>query len=295
MKKITPFLWFDNNAEEAINFYKEVFKNSEIINLINYPAETPNGLGGKVMMSEFRLVNQEFKAFDAGPHFKFNPAVSFTFQTKSVEDLDNYWKQLSEGGKILMEYQKYDFSEKYGWLEDKFGLSWQLTLGEEDEKITPSFLFFKENFGRGMEALEFYTSVFDNSKIGATFKYPDERKGVKDALMYSEFTVEGQDFNLMESDFDHDYVLNEAISFFVDCKDQEEVDYYWEKFTKDGGQESMCGWLKDKFGVSWQIIPRALGEMLGDSDREKAGRALEAMLKMKKIVVEDLKKAYEGK
>ena len=98
----------------------------------------------------------------------------------------------------------------------------------------------------------------------------------------------------MDSAHEHDFTFNEAISFMVECKTQEEIDYYWEKLTADGGQESMCGWLKDKFGVSWQVSPTVLGEMLRDPDKEKAERVTNAFLKMKKFDIGELKKAYEG-
>ncbi len=155
------------------------------------------------------------------------------------------------------------------------------------QKITP-FLWF-DNQAR--EAAKFYTSVFKESKMKTPVTtYGDTPSGTVDIITIELF---GQDFTLMSAG--PQFKFNEAISFVIDCENQEEVDYYWEKLTADGGKESQCGWLKDKFGVSWQVVPRALNELMGDKDPGKAGRVMQAMLKMKKIELKKLEEAYEGK
>jgi predicted 3-demethylubiquinone-9 3-methyltransferase (glyoxalase superfamily) len=150
------------------------------------------------------------------------------------------------------------------------------------KKITP-FLWFDT---QAEEAMQFYISIFKNSKVLGVTRGPDGR-----AFSVS-FELEGQEF--MAINAGPMFKLNEAFSIFVDCKDQGEVDELWAKLTADGGEESMCGWLKDKFGLSWQIIPAALGEMLGDQDPVKAGRARDAMLKMHKIEIQTMRRAFEG-
>jgi len=161
------------------------------------------------------------------------------------------------------------------------------------QKITP-FLWFDTN---AEEAAKLYVSLFKNSKIGATARY--DEAGAKasgqpaGSVMTIEFELEGQRFVGLNGG--PAFKFTEAVSFAVDCQDQAEVDYFWEKLTADGGQESVCGWLKDKFGVSWQIVPTALGEMMSDPDPAKAQRVMQAMLGMKKIDIAGLKKAYEGK
>ena len=150
------------------------------------------------------------------------------------------------------------------------------------QKITP-FLWFDT---QAEEAMNFYTSIFKNSKVLSVTPGPNGR------AMSVNFELEGQEFIGLNAG--PQFKFNESISFFVNCKTQEEVDELWEKLTADGGEESMCGWLKDKYGLSWQIIPTALGEMLGDPDPEKAGRAMQAMLKMQKIDIQVLKDAYDG-
>jgi predicted 3-demethylubiquinone-9 3-methyltransferase (glyoxalase superfamily) len=150
------------------------------------------------------------------------------------------------------------------------------------KKITP-FLWFDT---QAEEAMNLYTSVFKNSKVLGTSRGPDGK------AQSVNFELEGQEFTGFNAG--PEFKFNESISFFVDCKDQAEVDYYWDRLTADGGEESQCGWLKDKFGLSWQIVPSALGQYLGDADPVKAQRVLQAMLKMRKIDIAGLEQAYEG-
>lgn len=288
MQKITPHLWFDREAKEAAEFYCSLLPDSKITNITvinNIPS-------GDCDVVSFELAGQNFVAISAGPMFKFNPSISFFVITKDEKEIDNLWKKFSDGGKVLMELNKYDWSKKYGWVEDRFGLSWQIILAEGDikQEIFPSLLFVDKAFGKAGEAINYYTSVFKNAKIESVYKFPDD----ENAVMYSDFTLDGNLFAAMDGPGEHGFQFNEAVSFIVDCKDQTEVDYFWNKFTSDGGQESMCGWLKDKFGVSWQITPKILVDMLNDKDAAKAKRAMLAMLQMKKIIISDLEKAYNS-
>jgi len=150
------------------------------------------------------------------------------------------------------------------------------------KKITP-FLWFDT---QAEEAMNFYVSIFKNSKVGGVSRGPDGR-----AFTVS-FELDGQEF--MGLNAGPEFKFNEAVSMYVDCEDQAEVDYFWNKLTADGGEESMCGWLKDKYDLSWQIIPKQLGELMGDPDPEKSQRVMQAMLKMQKIIVADLQKAHDG-
>jgi len=151
------------------------------------------------------------------------------------------------------------------------------------KKITP-FLWFDT---QAEDAMNFYMSVFKNSKAGEISRGPDGK------AFTVNFQLDGQDFIALNAG--PLFKFNESISMFVSCEDQAEVDYFWNKFISGGGEATQCGWLNDKFGVSWQIIPRQLGELMGDPDPEKSQRVMQAMLKMQKIVVADLQKAYEGK
>ena len=154
------------------------------------------------------------------------------------------------------------------------------------QKITP-FLWFD---GKAEEAMNFYSSIFKNSKIGRITRYGDAGPGPKGAVMSATFQLDGQEFMALNGG--PQFKFTEAISFFVNCETQEEVDELWEKLS-EGGQKSRCGWLKDKYGLSWQIIPSALGEMLGDKDPEKSQRVMKAMLQMDKIDIKGLEQAYK--
>src|SRR3990172_2272493 len=153
------------------------------------------------------------------------------------------------------------------------------------KKITP-FLWFKDN---AEEAINFYTSIFKNSKVHQVSRYPDAGPGSPGAFMTGTIELEGQEFMVLNGG--PAYSFTPAISFFVDCKSQEEVDYYWNRLL-EGGKPDQCGWLTDKFGLSWQIVPTRLGELLNDPDPAKAGRVMQAMLKMVKLDVAELEHAY---
>jgi predicted 3-demethylubiquinone-9 3-methyltransferase (glyoxalase superfamily) len=156
------------------------------------------------------------------------------------------------------------------------------------QKIT-TFLTFD---GQAEEAVRFYTSVFEGSRILSERRYGPAGPGPEGSLMTASFEVAGQEFMALNGG--PSFEFSQGISLFVDCETQDEVDELWEKLTADGGQPGPCGWLTDRFGVSWQIVPRALGELLGDEDPEKANRVMEAMLGMQKIEVDGLRRAYEG-
>jgi predicted 3-demethylubiquinone-9 3-methyltransferase (glyoxalase superfamily) len=243
-------------------------------------------------------------AISAGPLFKFNPSVSFfvNFDPSRDKDarnnLDTLWERLSESGTALMPLDKYPFSEHYGWMQDKYGPSWQLILsdpeGEERPLLVASLMFVGDVAGRAEEAIDFYLSVFKNSKIGAIARYgPEQEPHPEGTVMFADFMLEGQWFAAMDSAYEHNFAFNEAISFLVDCDSQEEIDTYWERLSAVPEAEQ-CGWLKDKFGVSWQISSAALRKMLTKGTREQVDRLTQAFLPMKKLDVAELQKAYEG-
>ena len=292
MSKITPFLWFDNQAEEATNFYVSLFKHSEVHEINRYGEGAPLA-EGTVMTTSFRLAGQEFTALNGGPLYNFTPAVSFFVGCETEDEVDAVWSALVEGGSVLMPFDKYPFSEKYGWLNDRFGLSWQVMLSGEPQSITPFLTFVGDQNGHAEEAVDFYTSLFPNSHVGSIDRYGPGHDEPEDAVVHATFTLDGQPFVAMESSLDHKFSFNEAISFSISCGSQEEVDTLWERLTADGGEPGPCAWLKDKFGVSWQVVPTALMEMLGDEDPEKSGRVMQAMMQMGKIDIAELRRAYD--
>lgn len=301
MRKITPFLWFNDQAEEAAKFYAEVFSDSKIGNVARYDEAAAAVSGkpeGSAMTVSFRLEGQDFVGLNGGPLFTFNPSISFYVQCETEDEVDSLWRKLSQGGATLMDLGKYDWSEKYGWIADKYGVSWQVSLGrlsDVGQKITPVLLFVGKQHGKAEKALNLYTSVFKESDVDGILRYGAEDGSEKEGTVkHAQFSLAGNKFMVMDGGLNHQFSFNESISFMVHCGTQEEVDYYWAKLTADGGQESMCGWLKDRFGVSWQIIPEVLPRLLGDPDRVKAARAMGAMLQMKKINIKNLEQAYGG-
>jgi predicted 3-demethylubiquinone-9 3-methyltransferase (glyoxalase superfamily) len=298
---ITPNLWFDRQAEEAARLYSSAFENSRIgrVTRAGKAGFEITGLTeGTTLSVEFYIEGQQFIAINGGPIFKFNPTISFLVACKTQDEVDFIWKILSEGGSVLMELGKYPHSERYGWTQDKWGLSWQVMyMGNIDytQKITPTLMFAGEQYGKAESAINFYASVFNTSGIGGIMRYSQGMQPDKvGTIQHADFILEGQGFAAMDSARVHDVSFSEAISLMVECSTQNEIDYYWNKLTADGGQESMCGWLKDRFGVSWQVVPKLLGEMLGNPDTEKVKRVTQAFLKMKKLDIVELKKAYQG-
>lgn len=301
MQKIVPHLWFDTQAKEAAEFYISVFPNSKITST----AQLHNTPSGDTDIVSFELMGFAFQAISAGPLFKFNPSISFMVNFDPAQDpdaitrIDEIWDKLIAGGKALMPIDNYGFSPRFGWVEDKYGVTWQLILtdpaGEPRPMIMPSLLFVNDVAGKAKEAQEFYLSVFKNAENGMTALYPSGMEPNKEGdVMFSDFKLENQWFTIADSRLNHDYNFNEAISLIVNCEDQDEIDYYWEKLSADPASEQ-CGWLKDKYGVAWQITPREMEEMLANGTQEQVDRVTQAFLPMKKLDIAKIKAAYEGK
>lgn len=298
IQKIRPCLWFSNEAGEAAAFYTSLFNESGI-GRISYYGDAEQDVHhmepGTVLSVDFQLEDFQFTALNAGPHFKFTPAISFFINCETEEEIDRLWASLSAGGIALMPLDKYPFSEKYGWIQDQYGLSWQLNLCHGNAKIVPSLLFVGQQNGQAEEAIHFYTSVFDNSSVGELSRYKEGEGGTPGTLNYAAFNLNGQQFAAMDSSLAHDFGFTEAISLMIECQTQNEVDYFWDKLSAGGDLNAQqCGWLKDKYGVSWQVVPSMMAEMIGDPDVKKSGRVMEAMMQMKKLDIAELRRAYES-
>jgi predicted 3-demethylubiquinone-9 3-methyltransferase (glyoxalase superfamily) len=300
-QKITPHLWFDNNATEATEFYVAAFDDSRITST-GVIRDTPSG---DCDIVSFELSGQPCMAISAGPLFKFNPSVSLMINFDPAKDtaarahLDALWDQLSDGGTVLMPLDAYPFSQRYGWLQDKYGVSWQLILtnpdGDVRPAIMPALMFTRGVAGRAAEAIDFYCSVFNDSKRGATVRYPRGMEPKQEGtVMSADFFIDNTWLAAMDSAGDHDFTFNEAISLLIPCDSQADIDYYWGKLSADP-QAEQCGWLKDKFGLSWQVWPTAMGEMLGQGTPEQLARVTKAFLPMKKFDLAALEQAFEGR
>ena len=300
-QRITPHLWFDKEAKEAAEFYCSIFPKSKITNLTELH-DTPSG---DTDILSFELGGQPFMAISAGPLFKFNPSVSFilnfdpSMDQNAREHLDTTWERLSEGGEEMMPLQEYPFSQRFGWFADKYGLTWQLILTDPETEprpfITPALMFAgKKKAGLAEEAVKFYLSVFKDSKMGTLLRHPVGSENDKEGtVQFAVFMIEGTWLGVMDSGYEHGFDFNEAISFMVPCENQKEIDYYWEKLSAVPEAEQ-CGWLKDMFGVSWQVVPTRMDEMMASGTKEQIDRVTQAFLPMKKFIIADLEKAFKG-
>lgn len=295
-QNIIPSLWYAGNAQEAVDFYVSAFSDGKIIETATYPeeglADFQKDLAGKVLTIDFSLHDFRFIAVNAGPDFTPNPSISLMFNfdpatdPQAREHLDELWQKLAEGGKALMPLGEYPFSPHYGWIQDRFGISWQLMLTNPDGQprpfIIPSLMFTQEQTNHAEEAIRFYVSVFKDGLPGTMNPYPEDSGPAKaGSLMFGDFSLAGQWFAAMDGGgADHAFKFNEGISLMIMCDTQEEIDYYWDKLSAVPEAEQ-CGWLKDRFGVSWQVTPRNMGELM------QRPQAFEHMMEMKKLVIAD--------
>lgn len=293
INKIMVHLWFDKEAANAGAFYLDIFENSSLLSKSIIPG-TPSG---DVVSLTLEIEDINLMLISAGPYFKVNPSISFMISCADQDETRKYWEALSEGGQALMPLDKYDFSELYGWVEDKFGVSWQIMyVGNEpiNAKIRPALMFVGENCGHAEEAIEYYTKVFRNAEVKSISRYGEGfPPNTAEMLNFAEFMLEGQSFSIIDSAYDHEFEFNEGVSLMINCDSQEEIDYYWDKLSADPESEQ-CGWIKDKYGVSWQITPTVMNDMMNDEDPEVLARVTESFLKMKKFDLAELKRAYNG-
>ncbi len=293
MSKIIPHLWYDTQAIQAANFYVSLFENSKIDG-VTVIKDTPSGDCDFVY---FTLAGQAFSAISAGPYFKLNPSISLTVAFDNEKELRNIWDKLSEGGQPLMPLDAYPFCPLYGWIQDRFGLSWQLMLlrpGDITQKITISFLFSQSHNGQSEEAARYYMDTFTHSEMHMIQYYqPGEVKAKQAKVKYLNFNINGQQFSAMDHGYEADFDFNEAFSLMVLCKDQAEIDYFWEKLSHVPEAEQ-CGWCKDRFGVSWQVVSDDWDHVLFHGSEDEKKRVTDAFLDMKKFDLAQLERARRG-
>ena len=293
MERIVPHLWFNDNAKEAVNFYRTLFDDSKMM-LEQKLDGTPSGENAAYY--EFTLAGQLFGALNGGPHFTFYPAISISVNCETIEETEVLWQKLIEGGRALMPLQEYTFSKLYGWVEDKYGLSWQViyTEGfEYEQKITMQLMFSGHMTGKAKEAIKYYTDLFKDGVIGDIHQYEEGQAVQEDAkISHANFSILDTEILASDNGTQTDYTFNEAISLMVLCVTQAEIDYYWEKLSADPEAEQ-CGWLKDKFGVSWQIVPANMNELMSRGTQAQIDAVTQEFLKMKKLDKNHLERAWE--
>jgi predicted 3-demethylubiquinone-9 3-methyltransferase (glyoxalase superfamily) len=299
LQKITPFLWFDDRAEEAADLYISLFDESGKKQVTRYDESGAQASGrpaGSIMTVGFELEGMAFTAMNGGPVFKINHSVSMYVECRTKGEIQTLWSGLSEGGEVLMALGSYPFSESYGWVQDRFGLSWQLILNKGVKRISPCLMFAGPQQNLASDAIEYYISIFPESRILMNERYKQGETKTEATVVHAEILLAGQKFIFMDSAVPQENVeFNEGFSLVVNSVNQEEVDYFWKRLG-EGGDESaqQCGWLRDRFGFSWQVVPETLARLLSLPDPEKSGRVMAAMLRMKKIDIGLLEAAAEG-
>lgn len=271
-QKITPCFWFNGNALEAAEMYGSIFPDTRIV-------------GQSPFVVEINMSGHNFILLNGGPRHQPNASVSLYYISESEIEFSRIWDSLSQGGHVLIPVENRPGIEKYGWVNDKFGVSWQLALGNmsgKEQKIKSCFSFSGKRYGSALAAMKYYTSIFTSSAIDE-IQYESDKT---DIVSHAHFTLAGQKFIAMDVNLQAEF--NEGVSHTINCSTQDEIDHYWHHLTSEGF-EDMCGWVKDKYGVSWQVIPDILGTIM--QDPERAGKAAEAFMKMRKLNIQEIEQA----
>lgn len=297
MQKIVPNLWFQGNAKEGVEFYEHALPNTRLTDSSNYPSEGlldfQKDFAGELLSAVLDIDGYQVVLINAGTEFKPNPAISFllnfdpSLDQNAKATLQGVWDRLSQGGTILMPLDEYPFSKYYGWVQDRYGVSWQLMLtnpeGEPRPFVTPALMFGGQAQNRAMEAVNYYIATFSDSGLGNVVPYEHpSAPATSGSVMYSDFTLQGQWFSAMDSGVEQDFSFTPGVSLMVNCKDQEEIDRLWETLSVVPEAEQ-CGWCMDQFGMSWQIAPVDIEDLM------KQPGAFERMLQMKKLDIAELR------
>lgn len=266
---ITPAISCDGTADEAARFYADVFREGSVV-------EQVPGLAATVSIHGFRL-----SLINGGDQYAPNPSIScilnfdpllFGSEEQARTYLDELYERLSAGG-VLMELGEYPFSQRYAWVRDRFGMTWQLMLtdpaGEPRPFILPSFMFGGTNHANAEEATETWIALFDDSRRGVLYRYEEGGPMAAGTVMFTDFTLRGTWMSARDSGASHDLTFTPGVSMIVSCRDQEEIDRYWTRLSAVP-EAGRCGWCVDRWGVSWQVVPHNIAELMADAaTREK--------------------------
>lgn len=293
--ELVPCLWFDAQAEEAAAFYTRLFPEGRVNAVSRYPGAGDNPSGrppGSVLTVEFTIAGRRFTALNGGPIFVPNPTLSFFVEVESPEQATRLFNVLSDGGEALMPLASYPWSPRYGWVKDRFGISWQVMAGRSTGplRLVPCLMFSGAQAGRAADAVQRYTAVFPDSRVESVERYA-EGEGPVAMVKHARFTLAGQPFVATDSHLTANLAFNEALSLQVMCEDQAEIDRYWEALS-EGGSKGPCGWLKDAWGFSWQVAPERVVAWLTGPDVAARERVFAALLKMTKLDLATLERAF---
>ena len=249
INSIYPCFWFEKNAQEAAKWYCSLFEDGEI-------------LQSNKIATTFKIGHTKIMFLNGGPIYKINSAISLFTYCGGEEKIDALYHSLSTDGKVLMPLDKYAWTSKYAWVEDQFGINWQLDMEDirSDQKIVPALMFTNKRNHLVKQAMDFYTSVFPISRILMEMPFPDNSGMPEKSVQFAQVKISEYVVNIMSGGpVKHEFDFSEGVSLVVSCKNQAEKDHYWKKLGIEGSY-SQNGWLKDRFGVSWQIVLEILSK-----------------------------------
>lgn len=296
MQRIVPHLWYDGAAEEAAALYASLIPDSALGAVTCYGKggfEQHGQPEGSAMTQEATLGGTRIVALNGGPMFRFTPAISLFVTLPDRADVDRAWEGLIDGGSALMPLDAYPWAPRYGWVADRWGLTWQIMQGDPEKSgrmVAPALMFVGPQAGKAEAAMTDYMALFPGSSVDGVLRHDGTGADAAGTVMHAQFRLSGEAFMAMDSAGPHDFGFTEAVSLLALCADQAEIDRLWTALSAVPEAEA-CGWLKDRYGVSWQVTPDGMGRILSGDDPARAERAMQAFMGMKKIDIAALEAA----
>lgn len=292
MVQFIPHLWFQASLKEVLALYQRAFPETQLL----YENTLDGTPSGTVSMAGLILANLELRFLASPAPFQLNPSFSLLVACQGTTEVDHLTQLLGEDGQVLMPLGSYPFSPRYSWVVDRFGLSWQVmdfSGRETSQRLIPTLMYTSQAAGHCEEAIRHYVHLAGSS-ISHVDRYgllaePNRPMDIR----HLGFQLGDMVMAAMDSSAPHDFTFSEAASLIVEVDSQKELDYWWDNLSSDPEAER-CGWLKDAYGVSWQIVPRRLGQLMGSPDEEARSRVRDAFLAMKKFNIAELEKAALG-
>lgn len=288
MQRIVPSIWCRGTADQAAAFYQAVFPGTETVQSTTYPSQDlpdfQREMAGQTLTHELSVNGYRMVLINAGEEFQPTPALSFFVHITDRAELTDVWHKLLDGGTALMDLGEYDFSSYYGWVADRFGVNWQLMLADPEYPrpyIVPNLMFSGPVQNQAAAAVDSYVDLFPDAKLGTRVTYPEGQGPVtEESVVFSDFTLYSEPLSAMDSGVEQPFTFSEGVSLMVNARDQAEIDHLWEALSAVPEAEA-CGWCKDAYGVSWQIVPENMDELMARDG------AYEKLLGMKKLRISE--------
>jgi predicted 3-demethylubiquinone-9 3-methyltransferase (glyoxalase superfamily) len=297
--RIVPCIWLDDQAEAAASFYASAFPDGRVDAVARYPraGENPGNMPpGSVLTVDVTVAGQRFTLLNGGPSFRPNPSVSFHVHFPDAAAVDALHAVLSEGGMDLMPLDAYPWSPRFVWLQDRFGVSWQLMARADAARptVVPALMFAGPHHGRARSAVAAYAAALPGSRVVHVEDFAEGEGGEVGTVKQAALELMGQPFVAMDGGPGHAFGFDEGISLQVTCTDQVEVDRIATALAADGGEEGACGWVRDRFGLWWQVVPAAVAGWMTSEDEAARERVFQALMPMRRLDVAALERAFRG-